>query len=1259
MLNNTLSLKPGENFRKFFYQHGYLLIIAGWLLTISLFFNNYWSDTSTLKNAHHLLQADIQRKERDINSLLKDSSQLHLLIDNQYNQSILSSVTDKPYYFFIYSTPQFGEPKMLFWNSSLAEPTSLQVQADTGVYFERLNNGDYVVINRKIIDNAKAYRFIALIPVRWNYFINTDYLQNNFVVNAQLEKKFEITTRASGMPVLSITSKPLFNIINRSFTPIPHLSWWAIVFRLAAVFFVLFFIQVLCYWLVKNKGEYIGVFAFTGILLVLRGLSYYVPVPLNFRQFELFDPTIYSSSSLHRSLGDVLLNTSLVLWGLFFAYNNIRKVEVPAFAKTTNGKWIAAVLVAVSIILVTFSRGSLIKSLVADSQISFNVTNFFSLNVYSYVGILVVCGIATSYYIVIKFLFRYLQIILHNRLAEVVLVIIISGLVFLSFKGGSGGFFEIYLFLWMLLFLVLLNFEVLSLNFKSLQSSVLLLWFFFFSASISCLLMVTNSNKEINERKRMAEKLSLQADPSSESLMSIGLANFNNFFLYENFERFKYANSAQKIKDSLLNENFSGYLNKYDTKFYTFDDALRPLYNEDSVSYNSLNTIISVQGKPTSVPNLYYYENSFDKFNYICRKEINNPFTGEVIGYAFIVSKPRKYKSEALQPELFARSSTTFASIEKSPLYAFGIYNGLQLASNFNDYPFPLNLTTAEIPKDEYEIRNNGAGEELWYKASSERIVIIVRKSNFLLEAITLFAWFFCAFLLTVAVIQFFNMIIVSRLHWNRMKQFWELNIRSQVHSTIIFISLLSFIVIGFSTIQFFKERYNRNNKEKLSRTIQIVASEVKNELDQHNTFDDVLKVYDEATNKELDEVFTKISEIHNVDVSLYDLDGNLKLASNKLVYNKGLLSEKMEPHAFYHLTRMRQIQHVQNEHIGSREFLSIYVPVRDERGAVYAYLNIPSFYSPEELNQEISNFLVTTINLNAFIFLVAGLIALLITNRITQSFSLISEKMKALKLGRNEEIQWKRNDEIGDLVKEYNKMVKQLDESAQLLAKSEREGAWREMARQVAHEIKNPLTPMKLSIQYLQKAVDSNSPNVKEMTTNVAATLVEQIDHLSKIAGEFSQFANLGNVKNEIFDINDVLASIISLYRTQDGLTINWNRPEAKQLINADKTQINRLFTNLFQNAIQSVPEARQPKIVVMQSQEENLLTVAVSDNGTGIPEELTSKIFTPNFTTKTSGAGLGLAMCKGIVENVKGKIWFDTAEGVGTTFYIEFPVV
>ena len=239
-----------------------------------------------------------------------------------------------------------------------------------------------------------------------------------------------------------------------------------------------------------------------------------------------------------------------------------------------------------------------------------------------------------------------------------------------------------------------------------------------------------------------------------------------------------------------------------------------------------------------------------------------------------------------------------------------------------------------------------------------------------------------------------------------------------------------------------------------------------------------------------------------------------------------------MNPIAFYNLNIRKAIQFVADEQMGKVNYISVYCPVRDEQGNAYAYLNIPSYSTQGELKQEISNFLVTIINLNAFIFLVAGAIALFITNRITHSFTLIGQKMRDINLQKiNQEIQWKRRDEIGELVKEYNKMVHKLDESAEALAKSEREGAWRQMARQVAHEIKNPLTPMKLSIQYLQKAIDNNSPNVKEMTANVARTLIEQIDHLSKIASDFSQFANIGNPRNEVFDLHELLYSLASLY--------------------------------------------------------------------------------------------------------------------------------
>jgi signal transduction histidine kinase len=492
---------------------------------------------------------------------------------------------------------------------------------------------------------------------------------------------------------------------------------------------------------------------------------------------------------------------------------------------------------------------------------------------------------------------------------------------------------------------------------------------------------------------------------------------------------------------------------------------------------------------------------------------------------------------------------------------------------------------------------------------------------------------------------------------WEGFKRFFHFNIRNQVHSTIIFISIFSFIIIGIATINFFKSRYNRNNRDKLSRTMNIMVNEMEKRI---SNSDGVVKLSDSTSNYNLQDLVNEVSGIHGVDVNVYDLNGDLQVSSIKTVYDKGVLSTKMNPVAYYHLSRLNQVEHVQEESIADVPYLSVYAPVRNEDGKEYAYLSVPYFTSQPELNQEISNFIVTVINLNAFILLIAGLIALFITNRITRSFSVISDKMKDANLGRlNEEIQWNRDDEIGDLVKEYNKMVGKLGKSAEALAKTEREGAWREMARQVAHEIKNPLTPMKLSIQYLQKAIDSNSPNVKELSGNVANTLIEQIDHLSKIAADFSQFANIGNMNMEIFDLHEVLRSLQALYRTDPNTEFIWHPVPKRIMVNADKTQMNRLFTNLFANAVEAC-SGRSCVIVISENEPEtDRVKISIKDNGEGIAPEMRSRIFIPNFTTKSSGTGLGLAMCKSIVEQANGKIWFETQVGEGTTFHVELPLV
>jgi signal transduction histidine kinase len=199
----------------------------------------------------------------------------------------------------------------------------------------------------------------------------------------------------------------------------------------------------------------------------------------------------------------------------------------------------------------------------------------------------------------------------------------------------------------------------------------------------------------------------------------------------------------------------------------------------------------------------------------------------------------------------------------------------------------------------------------------------------------------------------------------------------------------------------------------------------------------------------------------------------------------------------------------------------------------------------------------------------------------------------------------------------------------------------------------------MKLSIQYLQKAIQQNQPNVKDLTASVANTLIEQIDHLSKIAADFSQFANISYKRLETIDLHNVIGSLLDLYAANPKVSVTWNPIPAEATMHADKTHMNRLFTNLLTNAVDACSEREQCLVSIAEKIVGRDLLISISDNGDGIPQEMQSKIFTPNFTTKTSGTGLGLAMCKGIVEQAGGNIWFQTQVGEGTTFYVQLPLI
>jgi nitrogen fixation/metabolism regulation signal transduction histidine kinase len=289
---------------------------------------------------------------------------------------------------------------------------------------------------------------------------------------------------------------------------------------------------------------------------------------------------------------------------------------------------------------------------------------------------------------------------------------------------------------------------------------------------------------------------------------------------------------------------------------------------------------------------------------------------------------------------------------------------------------------------------------------------------------------------------------------------------------------------------------------------------------------------------------------------------------------------------------------------------------------------------------------------------IVAFALAYFLSTYITKSLKTISDRLEETNLDqKNEKIVLEANSkEVNFLIKAYNGMVDKLETSAIKLAQSEREEAWREMAKQVAHEIKNPLTPMRLTVQSFQRKFDPNDPDVKQKMNDYSETLIQQIDTMTSVASAFSNFASMPAQQNETLNVVEVVELALDIFNED---YISFEKEEEEIISKMDRTQLIRVITNLVKNATQAIPESQfQKSIIVTVKRRNNNVEIAVKDNGIGIQKQDIGRIFEPKFTTKTSGMGLGLGIIKNIIENYKGTITFESTYGKGTTFRVSLPI-
>ena len=466
----------------------------------------------------------------------------------------------------------------------------------------------------------------------------------------------------------------------------------------------------------------------------------------------------------------------------------------------------------------------------------------------------------------------------------------------------------------------------------------------------------------------------------------------------------------------------------------------------------------------------------------------------------------------------------------------------------------------------------------------------------------------------------------------------------------ILLVLLASILILGVTVYQY-DEQTKDYNIQRFERKEATTNKTIEIELSNKTTY----PVNTENLSKIFQNRIYEISSINKLNISIFDLHGNLLVSSKTNAFEPN----EIEPLSYKILNELVQSSNhrilipLEKDGIGYQTSFSY---INDSKSKRIGIIELEFTQDNSEIEQELKEFISRLSLVYLLMFVVAIALAYFLSSYITRSIKSISDKMEHTRLNeRNEKITLNSaSSEIKTLVEAYNYMIDQLEESAVKLARSEREQAWREMAKQVAHEIKNPLTPMRLSVQSFERKFNPEDEKIREKLSEYSKTLIQQIDVMSSIASAFSDFAKMPTQKRERINVITVVKLALDIFN--EGF-INYITEETELFANLDKTQLIRIVTNLIKNAMQASEKEENPIIEVKVVSETDNVKITVSDNGKGISEELKSLIFEPKFTTKSSGMGLGLPMVKNIIEAYDGNISFTSQEGVGTIFTVILP--
>lgn len=1094
----------------------------------------------------------------------------------------------------------------------------------------RLENGWYGLI--KQIDEDREY--YALFLIRTAYPYKNAHLQDDFQHDFGLGPNYNLSVREQpGYEPVYVDGETVFYLFRTEVKSTGHL--WV---NFVLLIFGLAFLALGGTRLFTQQLPFAWATATWPLVLIgLRLLSLQVSTP--FAESKLFDPALYATSFVFGSLGDFLINGILIAFVAFFLFRQFER------SKTRHFSWLWGTVALLALFAFSLFITPLTIGLIENSRINFNLHEVFHLDVYTLIGLVSIGLLLYAFYLGGA---AVLQMINWRKpglkkLSLLILLVIVLHVV----AAHVAGIVDFKLMLWPLPFILL----VATIHFSktgqlSVRAVVMLL--FYSSVIVALALLKYNGLKERSERMVYAEKLASDEDPVTELVFSSVANNLREDKrireLLSQPDRYSNSTLAEEIERLFIDR----YWNKYDLKIHTYlpsGNYWGALPESRPPNLEAFDQLIVQHGYPSSTsPHLYHLYNYPENLSYLAKVPLFENDTTQ-LAWVVIGLESTIFPDEIGFPRLLI--DDPIDPVRNIDRYSFARYIDEKLVSASGEYNYRVNTTLYRDNQERFSFEDYKDHNHLIYRVDDRTLVVVSVKKLTFFDEVTVFSYVFALFglgLLLLLYIQ--NPKVIQPGFFN------HLNVKVQLLSTgIILVALLSF---GIATRFYIENQLHEKNQSILSEKIQSVLIEL----------DDILRNEDHLTEPVVDQLkstLTKLSYVFFTDINVYNPEGHLVATSQPKIYETGLVAPRMNAEALVKVTINKKSDYIHQETIGTLNYLSAYVPYRNQNNDIVAYINLPYFARQDALEEEYTGLLITLVNLFVLLVALSIVAAFFITDWITRPLQKLQQSLSRIELGRrNEQIEYKGSDVIANLVNEYNRKVTELEINADQLARSERESAWREMARQVAHEIKNPLTPMKLNIQLLQRAASEGAEDLESRFERTAETLIEQIDTLSEIASAFSNFAKMPRAELAEVNLNKLISSAVDLYDDLPGGRVEFTPfVDEQPIVRADYNQLLRAVQNLIQNALQAGGEDSDILIQIGISTSDTGFVMRVKDNGNGIPEELRDRIFQPNFTTKSTGMGLGLAMVSSIVQNVNGRIWFETETGIGTTFYIEIPTL